>query len=91
MLLWKMVSESEFRFRTLGEAKAAVLILVVVEDGLRVQLTNGEKTITRCVLILVVVEDGLRVLNSRGKGDSQSIVLILVVVEDGLRARLVDY
>ena len=36
-----------------------VLILVVVEDGLRVKAVSVETTPTE-VLILVVVEDGLR-------------------------------
>ena len=59
-----------------------VLILVVVEDGLRVQmLSNDDK---RIVLILVVVEDGLRDLWQTTQTLSTT-VLILVVVEDGLR------
>ena len=37
-----------------------VLILVVVEDGLRVCEEIHSKDAQGCVLILVVVEDGLR-------------------------------
>ena len=58
MLLWKMVSERDkISYSSIAER---VLILVVVEDGLRgvfIELWQREQT----VLILVVVEDGLRV------------------------------
>ena len=37
-----------------------VLILVLVEDGLRVFISSNEGSKNRCVLILVLVEDGLR-------------------------------
>ena len=40
--------------------KVTVLILVLVEDGLRDQVTRGERDASLQVLILVLVEDGLR-------------------------------
>ena len=40
----------------------AVLILVLVEDGLRVMTTYNNKGNLFYVLILVLVEDGLRAL-----------------------------
>ena len=39
---------------------AGVLILVLVEDGLRGPKINGNKSRDDIVLILVLVEDGLR-------------------------------
>ena len=63
-----MVSEAAEKAQKEAEA-AAVLILVVVEDGLRVaqvlQLVDGADI----VLILVVVEDGLRGSIPRSPGD----------------------
>ena len=37
-----------------------VLILVLVEDGLREEMDGCGRTYILCVLILVLVEDGLR-------------------------------
>ena len=68
-------------------SKEGVLILVVMEDGLRG--LRGDNPLGNCfrVLILVVMEDGLRVYYL---SDTKKIelwnVLILVVMEDGLRA-----
>ena len=62
-----------------------VLILVVVEDGLRAVTADDKELFNDVVLILVVVEDGLRGcvdLNQKKRRN----VLILVVMEDGLRA-----
>ena len=68
---------------SLLDVSGRVLILVVVEDGLR-GIIRTVYPIVIGVLILVVVEDGLRV-----KGIllyfTLIYVLILVVVEDGLR------
>ena len=61
-----------------------VLILVVVEDGLRVYIDEDYYATFDTVLILVVVEDGLRGVEMKLKSFWPS-VLILVVVEDGLR------
>ena len=60
-----------------------VLILVLVEDGLRVIILNYART-SKSVLILVLVEDGLRGL-WQSLENSSIPVLILVLVEDGLR------
>ncbi len=60
-----------------------VLILVLVEDGLRDNTPFGY-TIDLRVLILVLVEDGLRGL-IRLVFEKEKLVLILVLVEDGLR------
>ena len=60
-----------------------VLILVVVEDGLRVSKEDLITLLKANVLILVVVEDGLR--GSKDYSRTYQVVLILVVVEDGLR------
>ena len=64
-----------------------VLILVLVEDGLREGQTDlfGSKA---SVLILVLVEDGLRADGVRMKTNKNCNVLILVLVEDGLRGIL---
>ena len=70
--------------RTLSKNLPTVLILVVVEDGLREGTVVGCVKIKRSVLILVVVEDGLRGLILLPEG-RVIFVLILVVVEDGLR------
>ena len=80
-----MVSE-EFRFKTLGEAKA-VLILVLVEDGLRVFVVYQLFQLL-LVLILVLVEDGLRVRKILVPVFKDGRVLILVLVEDGLRGTM---
>ena len=75
---------SEYRCEELLEQGIAVLILVVVEDGLRVwQLQLSLERKLR-VLILVVVEDGLRARYTKTP-NAEKEVLILVVVEDGLR------
>ena len=65
----------------------AVLILVVMEDGLRgrTQLQGRGKV----VLILVVMEDGLRVTSIEVNERVARQVLILVVMEDGLRVAMV--
>ena len=60
-----------------------VLILVVVEDGLRPAYFSIKVSLDD-VLILVVVEDGLRPPKTH-QMCSGPFVLILVVVEDGLR------
>ena len=61
-----------------------VLILVLVEDGLRaVEIITLERD-GDDVLILVLVEDGLRVL-LLWQQELYRNVLILVLVEDGLR------
>ena len=52
---------SEERPKQLWRGIVAVLILVVVEDGLRVDGISPHRR-RKTVLILVVVEDGLRVL-----------------------------
>ena len=61
-----------------------VLILVLVEDGLRVLNPVDLFLDAILVLILVLVEDGLRGMDLLWKV-SLSLVLILVLVEDGLR------
>ena len=67
----------------------AVLILVLVEDGLGVQnLKVWANTGKVSVLILVLVEDGLGVCGIPGHRESSLLVLILVLVEDGLGAIL---
>ena len=59
-----------------------VLILVVMEDGLRREILHRKKTCGKAVLILVVMEDGLR---PKEETTERISVLILVVMEDGLR------
>ena len=54
-----MVSELK-TFNSFEGVKSNVLILVVVEDGLR-GVSDDQKNFCAVVLILVVVEDGLRV------------------------------
>ena len=79
-----MVSEAWFYDDLIGELN--VLILVLVEDGLRVnKRPNKIETRSRGVLILVLVEDGLRVLEEVVERAKVTRVLILVLVEDGLR------
>ena len=63
-----------------------VLILVVVEDGLRAYYLYAQNRLV-AVLILVVVEDGLRDATP-WKYCIPYNVLILVVVEDGLREEI---
>ena len=63
-----------------------VLILVVMEDGLRVFCLSNMMLVAT-VLILVVMEDGLRDL-VRWTHCLILFVLILVVMEDGLRGNL---
>ena len=60
-----------------------VLILVLVEDGLREELSGLSPHKWDSVLILVLVEDGLRGCLPCSGG--RTCVLILVLVEDGLR------
>ena len=64
-----------------------VLILVLVEDGLRDQQLNNLKNNRDIVLILVLVEDGLRALEHFFYDAMGDTVLILVLVEDGLRGQ----
>ena len=54
-----MVSENKRRWLIVVIC-AAVLILVLVEDGLRVDYEKSIPTFKAYVLILVLVEDGLR-------------------------------
>ena len=61
----------------------AVLILIVVEDGLVPLLTTVQCLPHRLVLILIVVEDGL-VHSNCTVSVRHHHVLILIVVEDGL-------
>ena len=63
-----------------------VLILVVMEDGLRLIIGIVKPLLS--VLILVVMEDGLR--RTEGAGETAISVLILVVMEDGLRPNSVS-
>ena len=68
---------------------AKVLILVLVEDGLRVVWQTQSQTSLWNVLILVLVEDGLRVPDKHQfYFEIFEKVLILVLVEDGLRVFL---
>ena len=67
MLLWKMVSEDLRRGK--DSYGKTVLILVVVEDGLRVAHGVRLAGTNSAVLILVVVEDGLRDSSRRFKVD----------------------
>ena len=62
-----------------------VLILVLVEDGLRVKKVKSIEVRYSEVLILVLVEDGLRGSSRVKKVTPLTQVLILVLVEDGLR------
>ena len=66
------------------KAKDGVLILVLVEDGLRGAKALFLSYSLKNVLILVLVEDGLRGLKN-SKTKLGTVVLILVLVEDGLR------
>ena len=63
-----------------------VLILVLMEDTLRVKLSDKAKTMLEKVLILVLMEDTLRVYNS-SRSNASTTVLILVLMEDTLRVR----
>ena len=62
-----------------------VLILVVMEDGLRDREHKLYEDIIKFVLILVVMEDGLRGGHCKDIQAGEPDVLILVVMEDGLR------
>ena len=62
----------------------AVLILVLMEDTLRV-FKMEKKSIIENVLILVLMEDTLRAITKRR---NSTLVLILVLMEDTLRAML---
>ena len=62
----------------------AVLILVLVEDGLGVFDILADCTDWHEVLILVLVEDGLGVVDLLTLNLKDMEVLILVLVEDGL-------
>ena len=65
--------------------KQVVLILVLVEDGLRAIRSGSADFGAAEVLILVLVEDGLRVNKWMLFLIVFCLVLILVLVEDGLR------
>ena len=75
---------SEVSYLCSSSTSHEVLILVLVEDGLREVLRKFHQQRVDMVLILVVVEDGLRA-NAGVFYVSNEDVLILVVVEDGLR------
>ena len=51
---------SEYIYYRCEELLEQVLILVLVEDGLRGEGPNGIRSLLGDVLILVLVEDGLR-------------------------------
>ena len=63
-----------------------VLILVLMEDGLRVSAMVDISLRGTSVLILVLMEDGLRDRNV-SSSNIQVLVLILVLMEDGLRGQ----
>ncbi len=63
-----------------------VLILVLMEDGLRAATIKPIAYEDLIVLILVLMEDGLRVGDGKMMSTSFYAVLILVLMEDGLRA-----
>ena len=67
-----------------GEAQC-VLILVLMEYGLRVLAVLAYKDLSLPVLILVLMEYGLRVLSPIGSNKEGCAVLILVLMEYGLR------
>ena len=73
------------RLAGLKGSQFVVLILVLVEDGLRESECNVYDTRIEAVLILVLVEDGLRAAPQVLAGACACGVLILVLVEDGLR------
>ena len=75
---------SELKTETVKSYKTKVLILVLVEDGLR-DLSQLYLPHYFIVLILVLVEDGLRDQFKNDREPSMLKVLILVLVEDGLR------
>ena len=62
-----------------------VLILVLMEDGLRDNNKIFGMKNEKAVLILVLMEDGLRVMTTLTLLQSHLKVLILVLMEDGLR------
>ncbi len=71
-----------------GLSFTAVLILVLVEDGLGESVQTSPIPMDYwVVLILVLVEDGLGACLFRVHDTLESPVLILVLVEDGLGAR----
>ena len=61
-----------------------VLILVLMEDALRVYYVSGNQFDAMTVLILVLMEDALRVLLGEEMRRATT-VLILVLMEDALR------
>ena len=61
-----------------------VLILIVMEDALRVFDEKNEAVLRNMVLILIVMEDALRVTNKKYLYNKTK-VLILIVMEDALR------
>ena len=63
--------------------RLAVLILIVVDDGLALCSSRWSTSCRSCVLILIVVDNGL-VHNLLVHRTERLQVLILVVVEDGL-------
>ncbi len=62
-----------------------VLILVLMEDGLRERRASSFLMKECFVLILVLMEDGLREFQSNWVWNQLQFVLILVLMEDGLR------
>ena len=77
-----MVSEGRNRYFCI--TRMAVLILVLVEDGLGAAAVAAEYKARDGVLILVLVEDGLGETLKGRHITWLSPVLILVLVEDGL-------
>ncbi len=66
-------------------AFGAVLILVLMEDGLRARKQIQQDRCMCIVLILVLMEDGLRDTVYSMTPYRYRVVLILVLMEDGLR------
>ena len=76
---------ARFEIYSFQQRNIKVLILVLVEDGLREEYERRETRRFRKVLILVLVEDCLRVDRIIVLHDKKIVVLILVLVEDCLR------
>ena len=74
---------SEFCFIFYCDELRAVLILVLMEDGLREYWKSICEDFAKKVLILVLMEDGLRDIEE--DTEEPYDVLILVLMEDGLR------
>ena len=64
-----------------------VLILVLMEDALRVTHKLVMLKWLQMVLILVLMEDALRALSEKPYGGDFTKVLILVLMEDALRVQ----